>query len=174
MIVAPIVWLLAALLLLAQRAGEAFADLLDAYNRGAIALGHAALRFVQRLVDWLGPLGRFLRVLVAPVWHRVQMVWRWLNVQILLRMFRPLRRFGRWVVRHAVPMLTRIVGQLHQLLAHLEPVLASLTQGLEVVEMAAARLAAGWRRLWAPVLTTVVQWRRGSLAARRGRADSTG
>jgi len=173
-LVAPVVWLLAVLLFVAQQAGEAFADLLHAYNRGAVALGRALLRFGKRLVDWLGPLGRLLRALAAPVWHRVKAVWRWLNVQILMRMFRPLRRFGRWVARHALPLLTRLVGLLRQLLAHLEPALVRLTQGLETVERAAARLAAGWRRLWAPVLRTVVQWRRGPAAERSRRAGSTG
>lgn len=125
------------------------------------------LRFGQRLVHWLGPLGRFLRALAAPVWRRLMALWRWLNVQILMQMFRPLRRLGRWMVRHVAPLLKRLVGQLRQLFARLEPLLVRLTQCVEAVERAAARLAAGWRRLWDPVLVTVARWRRKTEAAER-------
>jgi len=157
---APVVWLLATLLLVWQQASKAAGAFLDAYNRGAIALGQAALRLGHRLVDWLGPLGQFLRALAAPVWRRLTAFWHWLNVKLLMHMFRPLRRFGRWVVKHAVPLMQRLANQLRQLVARLEPVLLRLTKGVEAVERAAARLAEGWRRLWAPVRLTVARWRR--------------
>lgn len=154
----PVVWLLAVLVLVAQRASEAFGDFLDGYNRAAVALGRAALRLGHRLVDLLGPLGRFLRALAAPLWRRVVAVWRWVNVQVLMRMFRPLRRVGRWVVRRVAPLLERLVLRLRQVLVHCEPVLVRLTQAVDVVEREAARLAAAWHRWWAPVTATVAEW----------------
>lgn len=105
--------------------------------------------------------------LAVPVWRRLTALWHWLNVKILMQMFRPLRRLGRWVVRHVAPPFQRLVGQLRQLLARLEPVLVRLTQGVEAVERAAARLAASWHRLWAPVLVTVARWRRQTQPADR-------
>ncbi len=154
---APAVWLFAALLLLSQRAGAALGSFLDAYDRAATALGHALLRVGRRLLDLLGPLGRLLRALTAPLWRAVRAVWRWLDFQVLMRTFRPLRGLGRWVVAHVRPPLERLVAWLG---AAVEPVIVRLTRDLEAVDEVSARLDAAWRRLWAPVLATTARSRR--------------
>jgi hypothetical protein len=94
--VVPLVWVLAALLLVAQPVGGAFGALLDAYNRGAMALGGAALHAGRWLVELLGPAGRWLRRLAASIWRRPRQFLRRLNVQILRRMFRPWVGWVAW------------------------------------------------------------------------------
>lgn len=157
---APVVWGFAALLLLAQKVGSAFADGLDAYNRAAVAAGHAGLRAGRWLLDLLGPLGRAVRAVLAPLWRRVVALWHWLNVRLLLRMFRPLSRFGRWLVRRLTPVLTALAARVRRVVAALEPLVARLNRAIEAVERAAARIDAAWRRVWAPVLATTARWRR--------------
>ncbi len=153
-------WLLAAGLLLLQRVGAAFGRGLDAYDRGARALGRAVLRAGRRVLVLLGPLGRLLRSLARPVWRRLVALWAWLNVQVLLRMFRPLRRFGWWAVDRLRPPFERLVAAGRRLVASLEPALLAVTRAVEAVERAARRLDTAWRRLWAPVLARAAGWRR--------------
>ena len=160
-------WLCAAGLLVLQRVGGAFGSGLDAYDRAATALGRAVLRAGRWVLVQLGPLGRLLRSLARPVWRSLVTLWDWLNVQILLRMFRPLRRFGRWVVARLRPPFERLVAVGRRLVASLEPTLVAVTRAVEAVERTAARLDAAWRRLWAPVLARAAGWRRRQQLTRR-------
>ncbi len=144
---------------LVQGLGHALSALLDAYDRGANALGRAGLRLGRRVgrrvVGLLGPVGRVLWAMIQPVWRRLTVAWHGLNVQILLRMFRPMGLLGRWVARRVGPALRHLIRGLHRLVSPLEPVLVHRTRGLERVERAAAGIVDGWRRLWAPVVAAV-------------------
>ena len=161
---APVVWACAVVYLLLQTTSRTVGDALEAYNRGVVRVGNALLRAGRRLLDLLGPLGRALRALVAPLWRRLRAMWAWLNVQVLLRMFRPLRRWALLLVERLRPVVLRLVARVRRVLAALapllEPPLRLLERGIDAVERAAARLERVWRRLWAPVLATVARWRR--------------
>lgn len=156
----PAVWLLAVVYLVLERSGAALGRALDGYVRATDAVGRALRRACLAVLRWLGPLGRLVRRLAAPVVRVLVRCWDRLSVWLLLRMFRPLRRWAEVLVARCRPPLERLVARLERLVAHLAPLLRVLTAAIDAVDAAAARLGAGWRRLWSPVMRTVRALRR--------------
>ena len=155
----PAVWLLAVAYLVVERAGSALGRALEGYVRATDAAGRAVRRASLAVLRWLGPLGRLVRRLAAPVVRLLVRCWDRLSVWLLLRMFRPLSRWAKALVARCRPPLERLVARLQRLVAHLAPLLEALTAAVDAVEATAARLAARWRRTWAPVVRLARSWR---------------
>lgn len=163
------VWLLAVVYLVVEQAGAALGRGLEGYVRATDAAGRAVRRACLAVLRWLGPLGRLVRRLAAPVVRLLVRCWDRMSVWLLLRMFRPLRRWAQALVDRCRPPLERLMARLSRLVAHLAPLVQALTAAVDAVEAAAARLGSGWRRLWSPVLRVVQSLRRPPRGSRRGR-----
>jgi hypothetical protein len=99
----------------------------------------------------LGPLGRLLRRLATPVLRRLRRIVDLINVRLLLRMFRPMGRLARWCWARTRPVVEDLGRWGLRQVARLEPLLRRLASVTDGVERRAGRLAALWRRAWAPV-----------------------
>jgi hypothetical protein len=148
---APLVWLLAAGWVALQGLGQAGLWLLTAVDEGTSAAARVGARTFRAVAGALGPLGRGLRRLVTPAARWLRRGWDRLGRRVLLAMFRPLGRFGRWLVTRSRPAVARVLACARALAVRLLPALDALTAAVEAVERAAGRLGSLLTRAWAPV-----------------------
>jgi hypothetical protein len=140
---APLVWPLAMCWLGLQALGRAGLWLLSGVDQGTSAVARTAGAGARALLRALGPLGRGLRWLSAPLLRQLRRAWNWLGRRVFLAMTRSLGRFGRWLVQRCRPVAQAVLRGVHRLAA---PLLDRLEAASAVVEAAATRLGARWRR----------------------------
>lgn len=155
-----LIWLLAVPWLGLQVAGSVVLAGLDAYDRAAGTAGRAAVRAGRGPLRALGPAGRLLRRLAGPPLHLLRRVLAWVEVRMLLRLFRPTGRWAGWCWARTRPVVDAVTTCGLRQVARLEPLLRRLTAVTEAVERAAGRLAAAWHRASAPVRQALIRLRR--------------
>lgn len=180
---APIVWLLAAVVLGLESLAGALSRFLESYARSvdrleavvaraARALWRGLLQLGRVLVRLLGPLGSLLRtVLRAPIralrrltgglQRALRRCVNWLSVWLIDRMFGPpFKRLFRWIAGRFPRLLRGLQRALTRALACLAPLTRRLDALTSLVGRAAARFRIGLRRAWTPVVTAAARWRR--------------
>jgi hypothetical protein len=156
-----VVELLATGWLVLQGLARAGLWLLGTVDAGTSAVARSAGRALRATVRALGPAGRWLVQLLAPLLRGLRRAWAWLNRRVLLGMARGLGRSGRWLVRRSRP----VVAVVRRWLVRARPLLRRLESAAAAVARVAARLGRSLARILAPALRTAAAVRRRTRSA---------